>query len=620
MVSGLRRPRRANFALPMQQAAQAGEDISPLAFRIELPDRPSVLVDLTDAKCTLLARELAETIRSMARVGRRIASTGTVQAYVQVARNMDAFFAARVEDPATWTTGQIAPEDISDFETWLYETLPTPRTGYAMLTQAVALLRDIRDARPESLSPALHDRLMFVGLRPRPHFGNQVDAYPPQVAEALRKACRDHIREAVRRLATEADALVAIGEDPLTGGWGRWENVLWYLDRHGPISRDELMSHRSREPGRGPQCWQGRHTALHHAVFPSSEDMTALYLLLVLSTGLEPESALELSVDCLKNPTRGYVEIEYVKRRRHGKEVNRMRVRDGGSGTPGGLVRLALRLTRRARAHAWDESKTALWIYWNSNGVRISGGVRHFRPRSSAVAFCEKNDLRDEHGDRLTVHLRRLRKTYKAEFYRITKGQLPLLARGHSKEVAASHYADIPALRPLHEATVADGLSHALQEAVQLRVIPPQREAELKQDAAAAAKELNVEPVAAKKLLNGEMDLWLSSCRDFFDSPFGTTGQACPVPFWSCLDCSNAVITSRKLPAVLAYLDHLEEQRQAMPAGAFAVAHGRTRERILTQILPAFPGPVLAEARAIAEATHPLENLPPLLGGIGSRQ
>ncbi|MFE7070435.1 hypothetical protein ACFU96_10145 [Streptomyces sp. NPDC057620] len=114
----------------------------------------------------------------MARVGRRIASPGTVQAYVQVARNLDAFFAARVEDAATWTAGQITPEELGDFETWLYETLPTPRTGYAMLTQAVAVRRDIRDARPESLSPALHDRLIFVGLRPRPHFGsNQVDAY-----------------------------------------------------------------------------------------------------------------------------------------------------------------------------------------------------------------------------------------------------------------------------------------------------------------------------------------------------------------------------------------------------------------------------------------------------------
>ncbi|MFF4491536.1 hypothetical protein ACFY0F_34645 [Streptomyces sp. NPDC001544] len=620
-MSGLRRPRRANFALPPAEAEQAGEDISPLAFRIPLPGRPSTLVDLTDAKCPLLARELAATIRSMAQVGRRIASRGSVQSYTQVARKMDMFFALRAGgDGAAWTAGRITPQDVDDFETWLYDTAPTVRTAYSLLTIALTMLREIRDARPETLSPALHDRLMFVGRRPRPSFDKRVDAYSPQVAQALREACRHHIREAVRRLTVEADALVAAGDEPLVNGWGRRANVLWYLDRHGPLTVRQLMAYRTRQAGMGPEPWENRQRELHHAVFPTAEDLAALYLLLVLSTGLEPECALELSVDCLKNPTRGYVEIEYIKRRRHGSELNRMRVRDGGVSTPGGLIRLALRLTRRARAHAWDDSKSALWIYWQDRTGRISGGRRHFRPRHAAGLFCERYDLRDEHGERLAVQLKRLRKTYKAEFYRATKGQLPLLARGHSTEVAAAHYADIPALRPLHEAAVADGLTQALEEAVLLRVIPPQREAELQQDAAAAAKELDVGQEEAKRLLDGEMDLWLSSCRDFFNSPFGSAGQACPVPFWSCLDCSNAVITSRKLPAVLAYLDHIEDQRQGMPAEAFELVHGRTRQRILTQVLPAFPEAVLTEARAIAEAARPLEHLPPLLGGIGSRQ
>ncbi|MFD0294846.1 hypothetical protein [Streptomyces sp. NPDC127118] len=619
-MSVLRRPRRANFALPLAEAEQAGEELSPLTFRIPLPGRPSTLVDLTDTKCPLLARELAVTIRSMARVGRRIASPGTVQSYVRVARMMGAFFAGRGGEAAAWTAAQITPEDVDDFETWLYETVPTGRTAYSDLTLALTMLREIRDTRPGTLNPVLHDRLMFVGRRSRPVFGAPVDAYPSPVARALREACRRHIRESVRRLTVGADALVAAGEDPLTGGWGRRENVLWFLDRHGPFSQRELMVHRTRRTGMGPEPWEGRQHELHHAVFPAAEDMAALYMLLILSTGLEPECALELSVDCLKNPARGYVEIEYIKRRRHGNELARMRVRDGGTGTPGGLIRLALRLTRRARVHAWDESKSSLWIYWQSRRTRIGGGPRHFRPRHAASLFCERYDLRDEHGERLTVQLRRLRKTYKAEFYRVTKGQLPLLARGHSVEVAAANYADIPALRPLHEAAVADGLTQALEEAVQLRVIPPQREAELKQDTAAAAEEFDVGQDEARRLLDGERDLWLSSCRDFFNSPFGTAGQACPVPFWSCLDCSNAVITSRKLPTVLAYLDHIEDQRRGMPAEAFALVHGRTRQRILTQILPAFPDAVLAEARAIAETTRPLENLPPLLGGIGSRQ
>jgi hypothetical protein len=47
----------------------------------------------------------------------------------------------------------------------------------------------------------------------------------------------------------------------------------------------------------------------------------------------------------------------------------------------------------------------------------------------------------------------------------------------------------------------------------------------------------------------------LASCIGFYDSPFGTKGKACPVPFWGCLECRNAVITSRKLPALIATVE-----------------------------------------------------------------
>ena len=52
--------------------------------------------------------------------------------------------------------------------------------------------------------------------------------------------------------------------------------------------------------------------------------------------------------------------------------------------------------------------------------------------------------------------LSRLRKTHKALWYRKTEGYMARFAVGHTVEVAARHYADIPSLRPLHEATVAD--------------------------------------------------------------------------------------------------------------------------------------------------------------------
>src|SRR3546814_20909236 len=44
-------------------------------------------------------------------------------------------------------------------------------------------------------------------------------------------------------------------------------------------------------------------------------------------------------------------------------------------------------------------------------------------------------------------------------------------AVGHSREVAARHYADLPSLRPLHEAAVADAFRAAVAAA--MPTIPP---------------------------------------------------------------------------------------------------------------------------------------------------
>ncbi|MEV6867613.1 hypothetical protein AB0M44_42320 [Streptosporangium subroseum] len=618
-MSELKRPRRAAFPEPVKPAPQepaAGpgpaQEVHPLVFKLRFPGRGRVAVmDLSAAVCLRLVRQLAATMRSLTGVGRRIASPGTAHAYLHAIRKLDEFLAGRVQCPQEWTLRQATAEDLDDFESWLYERLPTARTAYQLLLQAVTLLREIRDVTPEAVSVALHDRLMFVGRQPRPGQSSPLDAYDAKTAEALRQACREAIRASVKRLTTEADALLAAGEDPAVGGWSRRENFAWQLDRFGPMSREALRA-ADMEAGKVVEH-EGGVLEAHRALFPGAADLLPLFTLLILSTGLEPESAKSLRVDCLKNPTRGYVEIEYLKRRRHGTEWNRMRVRDGGAATPGGLVRLVLRLTRRARPHAPEEDREWLWIYLLTSRSAEVRASSNFTNSYNSRRLCGTYGI-TENGEPMTIHYRRLRKTYKAEFYRLTGGQLPLLARGHSTEVAAAHYADIPALRPVYEQAVADGLSQALEDAVRLTVLDPEREAELKADPRAAAEVLQTGEEEAVLLLEGEMDLWLSSCRDFFNSPHGVPGQACPVPFWSYLDCSNAVITSRKLPAVLAYLDHLEQQRLDMPAEAFAVAHERTRRRILTQVLPAFPDAV------IAEATRPLEILPPLLGGIGSRQ
>ena len=93
------------------------------------------------------------------------------------------------------------------------------------------------------------------------------------------------------------------------------------------------------------------------------------------------------------------------------------------------------------------------------------------------ASFVDRNDIVDDGGKPLKLVLVRLRKTHKAEWYRRTNGQMEQFAIGHTAEVAANHYADIPALRALHEETVAAGLQDALDVALIPRVVPPEAEA-----------------------------------------------------------------------------------------------------------------------------------------------
>lgn len=183
-------------------------------------------------------------------------------------------------------------------------------------------------------------------------------------------------------------------------------------------------------------------------------------------------------------------------------------------------------------------------------------------------------------------------------------------AVGHTREVAARHYAQVPALLQLHEAAIAAGLTDAFAVAAGPLVLGPDAEEGARAGTGVAHPALP-EQVAA--LLNGAQDVWLTSCGDFYNSPFGGAGEPCPQPFWGCLECSNAVFTARKLPALLALLGLVTAERERLDAADWAAKFGRAHARITQQILPAFPDALLADARRVAEQAGELPYLPPEL-------
>jgi hypothetical protein len=110
-----------------------------------------------------------------------------------------------------------------------------------------------------------------------------------------------------------------------------------------------------------------------------------------------------------------------------------------------------------------------------------------------------------------------------------------------------------------------------------------------------------------RRVLSGNQDVWLASCSGFHKSPFASEGEPCSEPFWGCLECRNAVITARKLPAIIAFLDFIVARRAEMAQSDWNSKFGRPWQRITQQVLPAFSEADVADAR---EKANRLEHQP----------
>jgi hypothetical protein len=189
-------------------------------------------------------------------------------------------------------------------------------------------------------------------------------------------------------------------------------------------------------------------------------------------------------------------------------------------------------------------------------------------------------------------------------------GRLADVADDHSKGVMAVYYANIRSLAPLHEATIADGLQAALDAAFIPIVLDADGENRLRTDQRGLADEWKRPQEQVAAVADGGADVWMAGCLDFHHSPHGAPDRPCPSPVWGCLECNNAVITASKLPAILAFLNHIFGKRQQMNMAAWTERFGRAHHRITQQILPRFPEREIVMAKAVVEAEDHLLWLP----------
>lgn len=576
------RPRkgRAVAFAPMTLEQSQPDSVLGLKFTIEARHGGTVLVDMTGLDPRPLVIAFAGALRRSAKLGGPIGAASVIKQYVQAYRRFFGWLWKWA--PEVVGVSDLRAVHIDEFASALEQQGMSAIFRHITTGKVINTLRAIEADRPNWIVPDLHARLRYT-LATSISSSIPRDAYSPLVARALRDAARADVAAMFRRL--DSDDRTDEADPAITAARADVEAII--LQQGLIVASNPKMKRlydmRLRHNLPTMSLIENLHSR-HHLLM---RDLPALLVLLALDTGLEPECLKNLTVDCLKNSHAGTVELRYLKRRAHGAEYKSMRIRNGGGGTPGGLIRRLIDVTATARRHLADDR---LWIYHNAGGLRA--GIGH--PTHQIKAWVAKHNIVDDDGKPLHLILSRLRKTHKALWYTKTEGHMARFAVGHSHEVAARHYADLPSLRPLHEVAVADAFREAVA-AASPTVLSPIVEQALRQAPEQAASLMP--PDSVSSLLDGEQDVWLAACAGFHSSPFAQSGSPCPQPFWGCLDCSNAVITVRKLPAIIAFLAFIEEQRRSLPANDWTAKFGRIHARISEQILPAFSDAVILDAR-----------------------
>ncbi|HUD28025.1 MAG TPA: hypothetical protein VMQ93_04075, partial [Novosphingobium sp.] len=371
-MSGRPRKGRPVAFAPITPERPQPDPVLGLKFTIEARHGGTVLVDMTGLDPRPLAIAFAGALRRSAALGGPIGAASVIKQYVQVYRH---FFAWLGDDaPEVAGVSDLRAAHIDGFASALERRGMGAIHRHMTVSKIINTLRAIEADRPDRIAPDLHERLRYT-LATSAGRSTPRDAYSPFVARALRDAARADVEAMFRRLGAddrtdEDDPVIARAR----------ADVEAIIARHGSILTDRVEVRRlyfMRERRGLP--FSTLIDDLHGRYHLLASDLPALLVLLTLDTGLEPECLKALNVDCLTNAHAGTVELRYLKRRARGAEHKSMRVRDGGGGTPGGLIRRLIDVTATARKHLPDDR---LWVYHNAGGLRA--GIRHPTERIDA--------------------------------------------------------------------------------------------------------------------------------------------------------------------------------------------------------------------------------------------
>jgi hypothetical protein len=420
-----------------------------------------------------------------------------------------------------------------------------------------------------------------------------------QMFEIVR-ICRREITAIIHRMRV-GRKLAAAGQDP--GGYRRnaWRsqaNVLWYVRHvlHGAPFLSSCVD-KSEHASLGSafhKRQQGYPSAdeTYAYLYPHIEDLAPFVILLHALLDENHQCIMDLRlVDMEATENTRVCRIRFTKTRPARKEFTKL-YGNTSIWSPGRVIHMIRLVTASLRQWTGDpDLKDRLWVYLARRGEPVRGLLNGEVTRTVSE-FGKKHGFAD-------LQLSRFRVTNLSRAYRLT-GSLALIkdrAR-HAQMQTTVHYLTNPGTYDLHHASIET----AQNEALTFLAGTVAASRENTSEGALLADHLRIGTEAATRITNGEQDVFIASCRDFYNRPDGPPDTPCDRPF-ACFTCRNAVWTSHILPRLIRFRDFLDAQRAHLPADEWQIRFGFPYRAITEAILPAFRPEIIS----LAEAAAPFE-------------
>lgn len=535
---------------------------------------------------------------------------------------------------------QLSRETLVNYRRWLYEQVGSSTAGksYRALASLLVTLRGDSSPVPGAINDNLE--IPLKGLLPGDHGAEAASPFNLDEQAAIELASKKAMNLTLARLQ-DGKKLLSQGSDPRINdgydaslysfrdyakGWDSTPNILWYVAH---VLQGRMPSASSAEGCNEPlRIFLDKSptapitmTDAFDFLFPNSKDIIPFIVLLTLKTGLNAESILSLGRDCLQGSEGNMTWVEY-KKTRGSHEVMRRKFSHRGAYSPVGIIKTVLNMTEGLMPIAIPGYENYLWLCHQIIKGKKGGGGGEFSNKAGIIGAChalllingrkhEKSpgffeiyDVRGRDGNVLHFTFLSARKTDATNAY-LKHGNLANVSKKvlkhHGKAAAnttAIHYLSNDATKHIHDSTIRNAQDKTVTEARIITITNDNpNDTELKN----IATNLNLTKKKVLSIVKGEQDVFIASCKDFYNKPGGQPDTPCN-DAWQCFGCSNGLWTARILPRLIKFMWFIEEQRLLLDEVDWRMKFGKAYDVITGQIMPRFQAYTIEWAKIEAKS------------------